>query len=175
MNVRHYIDFFAYKAFRSSYHHESIGFNYKEVKSLQSSRQGNKEGGFTLIELMIVIAIIGILAAVAVPNFISYRDKAYCSAVEKDVRTIMGTLSDYFAVPSHTTLPIPISLPTTSGYFTTISLSGSNTASITGSVSNICVTVRDGSSRCPDDYGRAGSPHWIKVDGIWYMKKCSGY
>ena len=71
---------------------------------LRKLRNSN-EKGFTLIELMIVIAIIGVLAAIAIPNFISYRDKAYCTAAEKDAGTIAAALADYYSNPTFVTVP----------------------------------------------------------------------
>ena len=50
---------------------------------------------FTLIELLIVVAIIGILAAIAIPNFLEAQVRAKISAARSDLRTIAGALEQY--------------------------------------------------------------------------------
>lgn len=55
------------------------------------------KAGFTLIEIMIVVAILGILAVIATPSFISYRDKSRVTAVIATANAVRAAFANFAA------------------------------------------------------------------------------
>jgi prepilin-type N-terminal cleavage/methylation domain-containing protein len=137
--------------------------------------RGNNSKGFTLIELMIVIAIIGVLAAIAIPNFIAYRNKSYCNSAESDANNVAASISDYFAIPEHTTLDTAANQTQYLG-FTLTNKGGQNSVTITGTAdASIAITVTEAAGRCPSDYRQSsfnagGQDRWATGNTHEYTK-----
>jgi len=103
--------------------------------------------GFTLIELMIVVAIIGILAAVAIPAYQDYITKAKISKVASAVASVQTAIADYAqsnagsvtlaTANAWASIGLPTAGPTVTNELTSIGLStaGAITATIKDSVS----------------------------------------
>ena len=67
------------------------------IQKLQTRR-----GGFTLVEIMIVVAIIALLAAIAVPNFLRARKRSQATRVLEDLRMI-DSATDQYAIENNKT------------------------------------------------------------------------
>ncbi len=60
-------------------------------------RRLRSEKGFTLIELLVVMIILAILTAIAIPSYLSFKDRANRAAAGADVRSIIPSIESYFS------------------------------------------------------------------------------
>lgn len=118
-----------------------------KIRQSQGTLSG---GGMALAGLILgyvglVVTTIGILAAILIPNFIAYKDKAYCSKVESAANNIVVAISDYYSDPNNTGLPTLNELADVTGYTPTEYVS----IDISGTEYDPVITVIDNSEKCP--------------------------
>ncbi|MBO9541866.1 prepilin-type N-terminal cleavage/methylation domain-containing protein [bacterium] len=131
-------------------------------------RNTSKQAGFTLIELLVVVVIIGILASVAIPNFMGAQDKAKNSGVQANAANIQSALEQYsvdFAGQYPPTLTDNTFMGAGTGYITAFPRTPWNTlqaANIAGGAGNVAGAgsnpdVALGAGNNPTLYNAAGN------------------
>ena len=95
--------------------------------------RSSKKSGFTLVEIMIVVAIIGLLAAIAIPSFVNARTKSQQNACINNLRQVSGA-KDQYALDKNGTAPTALSdlVPTYITKTPTCPASGTYTISALG-------------------------------------------
>ena len=91
-------------------------------------RISKNRGGFTLVEIMIVVAIIALLAAIAVPNFLRARKRSQATRILEDLR-LLDSASDQYAIETNKTSGINPAFADLKNYLktgTTLYTSGSD-------------------------------------------------
>ena len=79
------------------------------------TKLNRKHAGFTLVEIMIVVAIIALLAAIAVPGFLRARKRSQASKILNDLRMIDAAV-DQYAIESNRTTGFVVTVPDWTNY-----------------------------------------------------------
>ena len=101
--------------------------------------------GLILGYIGIVVTTIGIVAAIAIPNFIAYRTKAFCSEVEGAANNTIAAMTEFYSDPENTGLPTLDELAAVTGYRPIENV----TVKISGTEHDPVITVFDNSGKCP--------------------------